>query len=110
VSIEATVRIAERSDPALYVETRRAAEAELYRYLNPYTGGPNGEGWPFGRDLHISELYALLQRIPSIEFVEDLHVATRDASTGAAPQSAASRITLPPHGLICSDVHRVNRR
>jgi predicted phage baseplate assembly protein len=110
VSIDATVRIGERSDPALYVETRRAAEAELYRYLNPYTGGPNGKGWPFGRDLHISELYALLQRIPAIEFVEDLHVSTRDASTGAAPQSAASRITLPPHGLICSDVHRVNRR
>jgi len=110
VSIDATVRISERSDPALYVETRRAAETALYRYLNPFVGGPDGKGWPFGRDLHVSELYALLQRIPAIEYVEELRVSTRDAATAAASQPAPARLTLPPHGLICSDVHRVNRR
>lgn len=110
VSIDATVRISDRSDPALYVETRRAAEAALYRYLNPFLGGPDGKGWPFGRDLHVSELYALLQRIPAIEYVEELRVSTRDAATAAAAQPAPARLTLPPHGLICSDVHRVNRR
>jgi predicted phage baseplate assembly protein len=110
VSIDATVRIADRSDPAFYVETRRAAEAALYQYLNPFVGGPDAKGWPFGRDLHVSELYALLQRVPGIDYVEELHVSTRDAATAAAAQPAPTRLTLPPHGLICSDVHRINRR
>ena len=45
VSIEARIRLPERSDPALAAETRRRAEAELYRYLNAYVGGPTGTGW-----------------------------------------------------------------
>jgi len=109
VSITAKVRLPDGSDPALLVETRRRAEAELYRYLNPYVGGPNGAGWPFGRDLHVSELYALLQRLPGIEFVDDLQIAVRDVATAAPPQPAPARLTLPPHGLVCSDAHRVNR-
>jgi predicted phage baseplate assembly protein len=109
VSINATVRIADRGDPMLRAEVRRQAEAELYRYLNPYIGGPTGTGWPFGRDLHVSELYALLQRLPSVEFVEELHIFVREVGTGAPPKAAPSRLTLLPHGLICSDVHRVNR-
>ncbi len=109
VSIEAKVRVPERSDPAQVIELRRKAEAELYRYLSPYLGGPDGTGWPFGRDLHVSELYALLQRIPSIEFVDELRILVRDPGSGAPPQPAPPRLTLPPHGLVCSDVHRVNR-
>lgn len=109
VSIEAKVRLPERSDPALAAEVRQRAEAELYRYLNPFVGGPGGAGWPFGRDLHASELYALLQRLPGIEFVDELRIAVREPGSGQAPQPAPARLTLPPNGLICSDVHRVNR-
>jgi hypothetical protein len=109
VSIEARIRLPDRADPALTVETRKRAEAELYRYLNPYVGGPTGTGWPFGRDLHVSELYALLQRVPNIEFVDELHIAVRDPGSGAPPTAAPPRLSLPPHGLVCSDVHRVTR-
>jgi predicted phage baseplate assembly protein len=109
VSIDAKLRLPERSDPALVAETRRRAETELFRYLNPYVGGPNGTGWPFGRDLHISELYALLQRLPNVEFVDELRIMVREPGSGGPPQPAPARLPLPPHGLICSDVHRVNR-
>ncbi len=109
VSIEAKVRVPERSDPVLVADVRRRAEAELFRYLNPYVGGPTGTGWPFGRDLHVSELYALLQRVPNVEFVDELRILLREPGSGAPPQPAPPRLTLPPHGLVCSDVHRVNR-
>jgi predicted phage baseplate assembly protein len=109
VSIEAKIRLADRADPALVVETRKRAELELYRYLNPFVGGPAGTGWPFGRDLHVSELYALLQRVAGIEFVDELHIAVRDPGSGAPPQPAPPRLAIPPYGLICSDVHRVTR-
>jgi len=29
----------------------------LTTFLNASTGGPDGEGWPFGRDVYVSELY-----------------------------------------------------
>jgi len=107
VSITAKIRVPERTDPARTADLRRRVETELYRYLSPYVGGPEGTGWPFGRDLHVSELYALLQRIPGVEFVDDLRIAVRDPTSGAAAQPAAPRLVLPPNGLICSDIHHV---
>jgi predicted phage baseplate assembly protein len=109
VSINARVRLPEHSTSATQIETRRRAEATLYRYLNPYSGGPDGTGWAFGRDLHVSELYALLQRIPGIEFVDDLHISVRDPGSGSTPRDVSPRLVLPPEGLVCSDAHRVNR-
>ena len=109
VSINARVRLPEQSTGPMQVETRRRAEAALYRYLNPYTGGPDGTGWAFGRDLHVSELYALLQRVPGIEFVDELHISVRDPGSGSTPHDVSPRLVLPPEGLVCSDAHRVNR-
>ena len=109
VSVEAKVRFPPNAEPGLIVETRRAAEDELYRYLNAFTGGPDGHGWPFGRELHASELYALLQRITAIEFVDELRILVREAP-GAPGQPAGQRLAVPPLGIICSDVHSVGRR
>ena len=69
----------------------------------------DGKGWPFGRDLHVSELYALLQRISGVEFVDDLRIAVRDAPSGTATPHTAPRLVLPPNGLICSDIHHVSK-
>jgi predicted phage baseplate assembly protein len=109
VSIEAKVRFPTNAEPGLIAETRRVAEDELYRYLNPYTGGPDGRGWPFGRELHASELFALLQRIPAIEFVDELRILVREAP-GAPAQPAGQRLAVPALGLVCSDVHTVGRK
>ena len=40
-----------------------AAIQALYRYYHPITGGPEGTGWPFGRPVHVGEVYAVLQRV-----------------------------------------------
>ena len=109
VSVEATVRLPEHAGAAHAIEARRRAETELYRYLNPYVGGPSGTGWPFGRELHVSELYALLQRLPGIEFVDELRVEVGEPGASDAPRAVSARLPIPPNGLICSHVHRVNR-
>jgi predicted phage baseplate assembly protein len=106
VSVQAKLRLPENSNPALVADVRQRAEAELYRYLNPYVGGPRGDGWPFGRDLHVSEIYGLLQRVPAVEFVDELQVSVGDP--GGAATAAPTRLTIPPHGLICSNQHRVS--
>lgn len=104
VTVDARLR---PTDPALAAEVQAWAEAELYRYLNPFTGGPRGQGWPFGRDLHVSELYALLQRHSGVEFVEELHIGLSEPGSSAPPQPAPHRLSLARGALICSSRHRV---
>jgi hypothetical protein len=41
-------------------------------FLDPLTGGSDGTGWPFGRDVYASELYELLGRVPSLDYVADI--------------------------------------
>lgn len=104
VSVEARLH---PTDPALAAEVRAWAEGELYRYLDPFTGGPRGEGWPFGRALHVSEIYTLLQRHPRVEFVEELQITLGEPGSSSPPQPAPHRLSLARGALICSSRHRV---
>lgn len=107
VSAQVRLRLAARADPAQVADVQRRAEAELYRYLNPYVGGPQGTGWPFGRDLYLSEIYGLLQRLPAVEFVEEVQIGVVEPDGSGAPQPAPPRLAVPRDGLICSGEHRV---
>lgn len=109
ISVNARLRIRERSAPGLALEVQRQAEAALYRYLNPYVGGPEEQGWPFGRDLHVSEVYGLLQRIPGVEFVEDVQILVNPpGNNGATP--APPRLQLARDAVVCSQQHRIEVR
>lgn len=107
ISVQAKLRMPARSDPSFVAEVQQRAEAALYRYLNPYTGGPQGQGWPFDRDLHVSEISGLLQRIPGVEFVEDLQMTANEPGGTSAQQTVTSRLIVPRDGLLASDQHRV---
>jgi predicted phage baseplate assembly protein len=78
----------------------------LYRYLSPIEGGPEGGGWPFGRPVSVGELYAVLQRLPGTELVEDLRLFPADPLTGQRGESVA-RIELEPRALVFSYEHQV---
>jgi predicted phage baseplate assembly protein len=89
------------------VETLRTrATAALYAYLNPVTGGPDGTGWPFGRPVQSGEIFAVLQRVPGVELVEDVRLFAADPITGERG-GAVQRIDLPPHALVFSYGHQV---
>ncbi|HEX2300558.1 MAG TPA: putative baseplate assembly protein, partial [Pseudonocardiaceae bacterium] len=70
----------------------RATEA-LYRYFNPIIGGPDGAGWPFGRPVQSGEVFAVLQRLPGVEMVEDVRLFGADPVTGRRGE-ATSRLEL----------------
>jgi predicted phage baseplate assembly protein len=108
ISVKASLRLSERSEAALVSEAQQQAEEALYRYLNPYVGGPRGDGWPFGRTLNRSELYSLLHGIENVEFVEDIQISMSETG-GTAPGAAiaARSVTIPRYGLICSDRHQI---
>jgi hypothetical protein len=41
----------------------------LQNFLHPLTGGADGKGWSFGRNVYVSELYDLLDRYKGIDYV-----------------------------------------
>jgi hypothetical protein len=106
VSVHVVLRLPESSDQYLQTRLLEQAETSLYRYLNPYTGGPRGDGWPFGRNLHLSEIYALLQRLNHVEFVDSLTVTVEGSNLRLEP--GRPQLQVPPEGLIYSLQHRVS--
>lgn len=85
---------------------RNQAVAALNTYFDPLRGGPDGNGWPFGRPVHVGEVYSVLQRLDGTEFVEDARVFPADPITGERGE-AAQRIDLPAHSLVFSYGHQV---
>ena len=59
----------EYQNPLAQKELHQKIEVELYRFLNPITGGPEKKGWPFGRNLYVSDIYQVLQAIPGVLYL-----------------------------------------
>ena len=92
-----------------YVQVARLgddASASLYRYFNPISGGPDGDGWPFGRPIHSGEVYAVLQRLDGCEFVEDVRLFGADPLTGRRG-TQVQRLELDPNSLVYSYGHQI---
>src|SRR6185369_9664413 len=50
-------------------DVHTAVLGRLRAFLHPLTGGPDGEGWDFGRKPHRSDLYALIEDTPGVDHV-----------------------------------------
>ncbi len=98
VSVVAALRAKPRYE-ARRLETS-ALEA-LYRYFHPVHGGPDGEGWPFGRPVHAGEVYSVLQSLRGLEFVEDVRLYPADPFTRQR-EARQDRIELGPNDLVFS--------
>ncbi len=46
--------------------------AALQRFLHPLTGGPEGEGWAFGRRPQLSDFYAVIEALPGVDHLRTL--------------------------------------
>lgn len=66
VGIKATVvPLPDELEPVLQ---QRVVDA-VKNFLNAHTGGEDGKGWPFGRNVFISEMYSLLDQLPGVDYV-----------------------------------------
>ena len=68
-------------------------EHGLIAFFDAYTGGPDGNGWPFGRSVYASEIYAILSRLAVVDYVEDVTLEGNQ-------QSSSVEIRLQPHQLV----------
>jgi len=90
------------------IEPRRleqAVAARLEAFLNPFIGGLEGKGWPFGRDLYLSDLYACIQAVEGVEYIKDLQISWLDRRN--RPHVETKKIELLDHEIIVSDKHTI---
>ncbi|MGO4462069.1 putative baseplate assembly protein [Streptomyces sp. M-16] len=85
---------------------RRQVHDALYRHLDPLTGGADGQGWPFGRPVQTGEVFAVLQRVPGVELVDEVVLHPADPLTGKRG-NPTDRIDLERPSLVFSYDHRV---
>ena len=57
----------------------KAVQASLERLLDPLPSD-TGEGWPFGRDVFVSDIYQALEKTSGIHFVSDVMLGSACAS------------------------------
>ncbi len=104
VAVRVQLRAAPGADQAA---VQRAVLARLYKFLNPLTGGPDGKGWEFGRDLFISDVYQCLQGLPNIQFIRGVEMFS--AQPGGGPQgNPLESLELLAHAVVASGQHTVN--
>ena len=84
----------------------RDALAALYAYFHPVRGGPDGTGWPFGRAVVGGEVYAVLQRLAGVDFVEEVRLFPADP-VERSREAQVDRLDLGPHDLVFSFGHHV---
>ncbi len=82
------------------------ALAALFRYFHPIEGGPDANGWPFGRPVLLGEVSAVLQRVTGVELVDDARLFAADPITGDRGQSVP-RIDISANALVYSYDHQV---
>ena len=90
-------------------EVRDAALAALHRYLHPWSGGPDGAGWPFGRPVSLGDVHAALAPIAGLDYVEDARLYAADPLAAVRGESTA-RIEIGADGLPFSYDHQVQVR
>ncbi|GAA4525374.1 putative baseplate assembly protein [Amycolatopsis samaneae] len=101
LTVVARLRASGAAEPA-----RRAALDALYRYLNPLRGGPDGDGWPFGRPVQFGEVHAALAAAPGVSMVEELRMFPADPITGRRGEPV-NVLEIAPTALIFSYQHQV---
>jgi predicted phage baseplate assembly protein len=87
-------------------EVHRWALAALYRYFDPLVGGRDGIGWPFGRPVGLGDVYSVLEQVPGVEYVNDVHLFPVDSNTGER-FDAERRIEVDRYALLFPVDHQV---
>jgi len=98
------------------LEGAGGVEQELRRrlaaFLHPLTGGLDGKGWDFGREPHLSDLYALIEAAPGVDHVNSLirteKVDDGDiAALGLNPITAVDDVKKTGRFLVYSGAHTI---
>ncbi len=98
VAVQASVRACQGERPAAL---RERLIARLDAFFDPLIGGPEGGGWPFGRDVYRSEVLQLLDETPGVEHVISLELLGDDCEPGCG------NVCIGPVELVDAGEHEI---
>jgi len=104
ISVEAEVTIQHYANAE---RVKNQVTERLFHYTDPLIGGPDGTGWPFGRDLYLSEVLTLIQSVNGVEYVQNATLFEIDLQSGQA-RAAGQKVDLTPDSLLFSYSHKIN--
>lgn len=97
VSVDATLKPEKGYDDKLL--NNNANEA-LINFLNPFTGY-DGNGWPFGRDVFISEIYEVLDNVSGVDCVFKVKIDGKKEFNG-------EKLVIDENELVYSGEHHIS--
>ena len=98
VAVRATVQGFPRQNQA---RVQDAIVTALNRFFDPLAGGPDGNGWPFGRDVYRIEVLQTIMQTPGVD-----HVVNMDLLP-ASCEPQCGNICLKPTWLVASGQHQI---
>ncbi|MCM8596521.1 baseplate J/gp47 family protein [Accumulibacter sp.] len=82
-------------------ELQPKVDAALRAFLDPRRGGEQKSGWPFGRNVYVSEIYQLLDELPGVDYVSSVGLATADPARQLSnAQGNPLGLAVKPHELV----------
>jgi hypothetical protein len=82
-------------------------EVGLSAFFDPHTGGVDTTGWPFGRGVYVSEIYAFLSQLAVVDYVDDVTVSGPDGqpSSVSVELDAHQLVDIDLSGLVLVDIY-----
>jgi hypothetical protein len=87
-------------DPGTAGSVVQSVTTALARFLHPLTGGPDGDGWPFGRDIYLSDVAALIESVPGVDFATSISLIVNGTPAGES-------VAVPPDRIVVAGMLRV---
>jgi hypothetical protein len=94
VQVSANLALLDGAVPSV---TLAAASQALAAFYDPHTGGPDQDGWAFGRSVYASEASTVLERVPLVDYVEAVQVSyhgTPDDPSRAQTDAAGNQLAV----------------
>lgn len=83
-------------------EVSKRVREIITNFFHPLKGGPEGNGWPFGRSVYLSEVYELLDGVVGVDYVEKVNLELVDTSkaTAISQEGTVKKIELRDYQLV----------
>jgi hypothetical protein len=73
----------------------------LNAFLDSRRGGPDGRGWPFGRNIYRSEILQVIDGVPGVDYIRELRLR------GDTGEPQCGNLSLCPTSLVTPGTHQI---
>jgi len=98
VAVQATVQ---SMSGANKTTLQQSIVTALNHFLDPLVGGPDGSGWPFGRDVYRAEIMKVIDAVPGVDYITSLALLDHEG------HAQCGNVCLGPTWLVQAGTHQI---